>query len=256
MNKETQVQRLMDFLESPAYREDPDRLNDFLTTHPECRDAWEELQAGWHVVESTPLPAPPVGGSWQDIMNAHLAESHSPKTISITVPRWTLAAACGIIGLMIGLLWPRPQATDESMAAMIEELRQNQLAMQVLLLQSPNATERMRAVSMTTKFPPVEETKDAWFNALKEDPSINVRMAALDVLVRDESGKNKFRLLEAMKSQESPMMRMAMADLMLSWGIEAALPTLRKWKQDPYSPTALREHLSKIVYELSNLNQI
>lgn len=256
MNTDKQIEILMDFLESEQYRKDPDRLNEFLQQHPECRDAWEELRPGWTVLGEQELSVPPVAGSWEGVMTAYQAESRGSKTVTFTLPRWTIAAACGILGLAIGLLWPRSQAVDESMTAMIEELRQNQLAMQVLLLQSPNASERMRAVSMTREFPPEGKTRSAWLQALKEDPSINVRMAALDVLTRKDDEETRSLLLEAMSYQKSPMMRMAMADLMLEWRMTESLPILKNWLEEPTTPGPLKLQLRDIVEELTNNKQI
>lgn len=256
MNTDKHIQVLMDFLESEDYQRNPESLNEFLTQHPECRDAWEELRSGWTVLDQHELSAPPVGGSWEAVMKAYKAESTPARTITFTLPRWTIAAACGILGLAIGLLWPRSQPVDQSMAGMIEELRQNQLAMQVLLLQSPNASQRMKAVSMTREFPPEGSTRSAWVKALQEDPSINVRMAALDVLTRKDNEETRSLLLEAMRYQESPMMRMAMADLMLEWRMPESLPILKVWLEEASTPGPLKLQLRNIFEELTNNIQI
>lgn len=256
MNTDKHIEILMDFLESERYRKDPDSLNEFLELHPECSDAWEELRSGWTVLGEQELSVPPVAGTWEGVMTAYKAESRGSKTVTFTLPRWTIAAACGILGLAIGLLWPRSQPVDDSMAGMIEELRQNQLAMQVLLLQSPNASQRMKAVSMTREFPPEGDTRSAWLQALKEDPSINVRMAALDIIIRQDTKETRVQLLEAMSFQESPMMRMAMADLMLQWRMSAALPILNRWLEEPSTPEPLKLQLRNIFEELTNNKQI
>lgn len=256
MNNDKHIQVLMDFLESETYRKAPDSLNEFLDQHPECRDAWEELRSGWTVLGEKALSAPPVAGSWEEVMTAYKKETGGSKNITFTLPRWTIAAACGILGLAIGLLWPRSQPIDQSMTAMIEELRQNQLSMQVLLLQSPNASQRMKAVSMTREFPPEGDTRSAWLEALKEDPSINVRMAALDVLTRKDTEEIRSQLLEAMRYQDSPMMKMAMADLMLEWNVTEALPILEKWAGDASAPQALQLYVARIINELINNKQI
>lgn len=255
MNNDNHIQALMDFLESERYRNKPDSLNEFLTQHPECRDAWEELRSGWTVLEQHEPSVPPIGGSWESVMKAYKAESGPAKTITFTLPRWTIAAACGILGLAIGLLWPRSQPIDQSMTAMIEELRQNQLAMQVLLLQSPNASQRMKAVSMTREFPPEGNTRSAWVKALQEDPSINVRMAALDVLTRKDNEETRSLLLGAMTYQESPMMRMAMADLMLEWAMSESIPILKSWSEETSTPAPLKLQLRNVYEELTNNNQ-
>lgn len=256
MKNDKHIQVLMDFLESEDYQRNPESLNEFLEQHPGCREAWEELRPGWSVLEQHELSAPPIGGSWEAVMKAYKAESRPARTITFTLPRWTIAAACGILGLAIGLLWPRSQPIDQSMTAMIEELRQNQLAMQVLLLQSPNASQRMKAVSMTREFPPEGDTRSAWVKALQEDPSINVRMAALDVLTRKDNEETRSLLLEAMSHQESPMMRMAMADLMLEWRVSESVPIIRNWLEEATTPGPLKLQLRNIFEELTNNKQI
>lgn len=261
MNESHHTTLLMEFLASEAYLSGSQPIQEFLAEHPECRDSWLEIKAGWETMDKDVQQVPPVSGTFASVLKEYQQEKRpvsSAKTITFTIPRWTVAAACGILGLAIGLMWPKQSMTeqDQAVTSLMEELEQTQLAMQVLLLQSPNASERMRAVSMTKEYPPVGDTRNAWLRALEEDPSVNVRMAALDVLTRD--GRSEIlagQLLEAMAYQESPMMRLTMAELMTNWKIRESATIMETWLEDPFMPENLRMQIENILQDFSSNHQ-
>lgn len=261
MNESHHTTLLMEFLASEAYLSGRQSVQEFLAEHPECSDAWLEIKAGWETMDKDVQRIPAVRGSFTSVLEEYKQEQRpapSAKTITFTIPRWTIAAACGILGLAIGLMWPQQSMNpqDQAVTSLMEELEQTQLAMQVLLLQSPNASERMRAVSMTKEYPPVGDTRNAWLRALEEDPNVNVRMAALDVLTRDgKTDRLADQLLEAMPYQESPMMRLTMSELMTNWNIKEATPIMESWLEDPFMPANLRTQIEAILQEFSPNHQ-
>lgn len=243
-------EKLMDFLASEAYRSTPKSIEDFLRANPGCQPAWEEIQLGWELLGER--PAVPMMPNRLEELSVPRSGKRAEKaqTITLRLPRWNIAAGWVLLGLMVGLLWPR-SSYQEAIAQLSEELQQTRLTMQVLYLQSPDASQRMFAASLSQELPITDFTQEAWLQALEEDPSLSVRMAALDVLSRDKIGPSlKKRLIEAMAYQDSPMLRIEMAELAKHQKWSEALPQLQQWSADEFSPLPLLKALQNIIDHL------
>ena len=250
MNKEQYTERLMDFLASEAYAKDPRRLEAFLQENPACQSAWEDIAEGWEVLGNAREEVPMMPDRFL-ALDLPLAERSSPaKSITIQLPRWSVAATTLLLGLAVGLLWPRDDRSDE-ISQLTEELQKTRLSMQVLYLQSPDAGERIYAASLVEQQPLTAITTEAWLRVLQEDPSLSVRMAALDVLTREEiSQALQERIVASMAFQESPMLRIEMAEVAQGHQWTEAIPYLEKWIADPLSPPPLREALKRAITKL------
>lgn len=250
MNTEKHTELLMDFLVSDAYLQDPQRLNAFLQQNPACEPVWEEMKVGWDALD-TDVQVPLMPDRFEDFDLQQAERSTQKEAITIRIPRWSLAAATLLLGLAAGLLWPRADRSDE-ISLLTAELQKTRLSMQVLYLQSPDAGERMYAASLVDQLPMTEITTDAWLNVLQADPSLSVRMAALDVLTRKEiSNSLRKRLVLAMGAQDSPMLRIEMAELAQTHKWKEALPVLKHWQEDVNSPPPLKKALEKVISKLS-----
>jgi len=98
------------------------------------------------------------------------------------------------------------------------------------LLQDPSASQRIRAVAYTDEMSNVDrKVIDALFTTLNVDPNVNVRLAALEALVK-LSDKPQVRegLVRSISLQESPLMQSAMADAMVKLREKSSVESLQK----------------------------
>ncbi|MEL6589482.1 MAG: hypothetical protein AAFQ68_05350 [Bacteroidota bacterium] len=248
-------EKLMDYLASEAYQTAPESIEDFLQANPECRPEWEEIRLGWELLGDGPS-VPTMPNRFDELSVPRSGEKREKaKTITLQLPRWSIAAGWVILGLLAGLLWPRSNH-QEAIALLSEELQQTRLTMQVLYLQSPDASERMYAASLSQELPITDFTKEAWLLALEEDPSLSVRMAALDVLTREAIGPSlRQRLIESMEYQDSPMLRIEMAELAKNQNWTDALGQVRNWLKDELSPPPLQKALQEVINHLEQSNK-
>jgi len=146
------------------------------------------------------------------------------------IPRMTYAALILILGMVIGH-WIIPDKQFRSQAnLMMEEMQTMKKMMALTLFEQSNATDRLKAVSYTSELSqPDNRVLEALLNTLNNDPSVNVRLASLDALIQQiEREEVRTGLVQSISNQESPMVQIAIAELMINIQEKRAAPELRK----------------------------
>ncbi len=128
------------------------------------------------------------------------------------------AAACLLIGILIGDLWNPVSDRDEKIDLLSSEVTQMREVLMISLLQNESPVERLRAVNISQQIPETDNRLvEALLNTLNNDTNVNVRIAAINALV--DRGENPFvrkGLIESISSQTSPLVQIALADAMIT----------------------------------------
>jgi hypothetical protein len=120
------------------------------------------------------------------------------------------------------------------------------------LLEAPSASERLQGVSYGSRLDrPDTAVTAALVRAATEDPNVNVRLAAIEALAPVASQARVLSpLVEALPEQDSPMVQVALVDLLLASDGEAArracTELLRDESLDPDVRRHVRERLSAL----------
>jgi HEAT repeat protein len=127
-------------------------------------------------------------------------------------------AAVFLAGLLLGLHFPGRGANDvqvQQLAADVHDLRETML---ISLLDDVSAAERLRAVNISMEIAsPQDRVIDALVQTLRHDPSVNVRVAAVEALVRHGARPSvRQELVRAITRQPSPIVQVALADAMIA----------------------------------------
>jgi hypothetical protein len=151
-----------------------------------------------------------------------------------SLPRYAFSILLVSVGLIAGyLLHENKQSTIsynkqiESLSSQVSEMKQ---LMVLSLLENPSASQRLQAVSYTDEMSNVDlKIIDALFTTLNEDSNVNVRLAALESLVK-LSDKPKVRegLVRSISQQESPLMQSAIADVMVKLQEKSSVKSLQE----------------------------
>ena len=133
--------------------------------------------------------------------------------------QWAAAFGLLVIGLSAGLLFTNRGSSgngENEMAVLRAEIASMRQLVTLSLLNQESASERLRAVSFSRRLEdPQEQVLSALLTALDSDPSVNVRLAAIDALSRF-SGRApvKRRLLTSLSQQQSPLVQIELVDLL------------------------------------------
>jgi hypothetical protein len=230
-----------------------------LATCPLCAAEFEELGHTWEMLGDLPHRRVDSAGMRARFDAALEAYQHGskprrawPAGLSGYGLQFAAAAALLILGIALGRqLVPAP-AIDPQIAAMRDELRNMREIVTLSLLQQQSASERLRGVSYTSQIEqPDAQITAALLDALMHDPNDNVRLRTVDALKRFASHDAVRRgAVEALSRQTSPLIQMAVIELVLEVGGRDAAGALRQMSSDPMVDEAVRTRAAQGLAQL------
>ena len=133
-------------------------------------------------------------------------------------------------------------------AEMQQELQAMHRSVSLSLLDHQSASERLRGVEWTARAEPDERVVAALLAAVQRDPSVNVRLAAIEALGplvdRPAVGGELLRTLEG---DAPPIVRVSAAELLLAGGVAGAGPAVERMLDGSDLDPAVQEHLRAIM---------
>jgi hypothetical protein len=252
------TQNEIDSDEQPALRQ-------HLETCAECNAEMAALGSLWERLADIPAPEPSqaLNVRWQSTLES-LIPSNKPvsRTWSFanlwpSSPVWqaAVAVACLLIGLLAGTNLPR---RNKEIARLHEEIASTREMVALSLLQQQSATERLRGVDYTGRMHTMEpEVVSALTEAVAHDPSVNVRLAALDALSNIALSKASGSpgvlqsLTQSLPRQDSPMVQAALIDYLVEARDRKALGALRQLAAQPDVNPAVLERTHFALQQLS-----
>ena len=119
---------------------------------------------------------------------------------------------------------------EKSMSQTAGEVREMKEMVALNLLNQPLSTDRLRAVNLVQEWQDVnQEVASALLKTLNTDPTVNVRLVTVETLANftDNPGVRQ-GLIRSISRQESPLVQLALAELMAGLSEQEALPQLNK----------------------------
>ncbi|MBO6792497.1 MAG: HEAT repeat domain-containing protein [Balneolaceae bacterium] len=149
----------------------------------------------------------------------------------ITGPKLAYAFVLLIIGGFIGSTIGNNNDQLEQLSGELESMRQ---MMMISMLEGPSASDRLRAVNISSQ---LAETDDRAIRALlftlNNDPSENVRIQTIEALARwGNQDVVREGLIKSITRQESDLVIVALADVMVELGLQQAAGEFEKLKNE------------------------
>lgn len=165
---------------------------------------------------------------------------------------WTPSGSFGLTTLVIGLFGGYlinqflPNKDVKELSATISEMKE---MMMLSLLEKESATERLKAVSLTSNIEQASErVTDALIKVLNTDPNVNVRLATLEALMAYASNPEvRIELVKSIASQNSPLVQLALAELMVALHEKSSVNELKKIIEGKTTPIEVREKLKESI---------
>jgi hypothetical protein len=241
-------------------------LKQHLAECGECRAEMVGLSAMWDRLGDLPAPEPSraLDVRWQATLESVIAQSGLANDARSAAPKWNwaslwprsfawqaaIAAACLVAGLVAGLLMPRQ---DREIARLRDEVTSTREMVALSLLQQQSATQRLRGVDYSGRMPRLEpEIISALIQAVNQDPSVNVRLAAIDALGKAAgSGGVLASLAQSLHGQDSPMVQAALIDYLVDARDRQAVGALEQFAKQPNLDPSVLQRAHYAVQELS-----
>jgi hypothetical protein len=242
--KEQLAEYLSGNLEGPAR----EKFVSHLEQCARCQAEVEELGALWRSLDFLPSAQPSIAmrGRFNEMLEAYRfgqAEALQKEAAKSNVrqmpqPRfawWQIgAAACALLALgaaagHYGLPEQHTAVTPEvsQLRGEVESMRQ---LVTLSLLQQQSAGARLRGVTYSYQMDrPDPEVEKALLFAVSHDANVNVRLSAVDALQKYAHNPQVSKaLVDAIEPQDSPLVQIALIDLLVDAKEGSVIPELRK----------------------------
>jgi len=169
------------------------------------------------------------------------------------------SAALLVIGLFAGGHFGvgAGSGNGRSQADEVAELHKEMTGMRQLvvlsMLQQQSASERLQGVSYSQREEQLDpQVTAALLHTLRYDGSVDVRLAALNALSKHASQPQvRAGVLDAMQTQQSPLVQVALIDQLLEWRSPEAAKQLRSFEQTPNLNPTVKQRAEWAVSKLN-----
>ena len=162
------------------------------------------------------------------------------------------ALALLVIGFMAGTYVNRSRTDSSELAALHHELTSTRQLVALSMLQQQSASDRLQGVSWSRRIDSDPQILDALMHTLRYDSSVDVRLAALDALRRyTDQQPIRTRIEDSFSHQQSPLVQIALVDLMVDLRDPGAVQKLKTIQQTPNLNPAVRQRVEWGIHQLS-----
>ena len=164
---------------------------------------------------------------------------------------WSVALLA--IGVYAGLQVAGSESHLQELQAMQSELASMKQLVVLSMLQQQSASARLEGVTWSTRDQQLDpQVLSALLHTLHYDASVDVRLAALDALSRHGQQPQVHKaILDSLQQQQSPLVQVALIDLLLEWRDPDAPQRLQAFQQAPNLNPTVRQ---RVEWAKSKLN--
>ena len=233
-----------------------------------CREELQGLSETWarlRVLDEEARPSPALRARFYTMLEAYPRDP-LPESKQVVGERplvrwweWALRPAAALLILAAGVALgarlksgpanPPPEADLARMGKEIASLRQQ---VSLALINQTSAGERLRGVALVSQ---VQHPDPSLLNSLLDlvdgDPNVNVRLSAVEALfLFGPHPEIRERLTRSLAKQTSPLVQIAVIDLLVASREKQAAEALRQLIQDQRIRPEVREHAESGIKQL------
>lgn len=170
---------------------------------------------------------------------------------NVLIPRLAFSAVLIIGGFIGGYLF-NGSAENSDVSSLTQEVSDLKEMVMLSLLEKESATDRLKAVSLTSEMDQAsQKVTSALIQTLNQDGNVNVRLAALDALrpyVEDSNVREA--LVRSIADQNSPLVQVALAQLMVELQEKKSVKEFQKLLQDKNTPEEIKKRIEESIQVL------
>jgi hypothetical protein len=245
-------------------------LRDHLLSCPSCREEFAELSDTWArlgiLPEEQPGPelrrdfyrrlesyqkelAPGQRVEWRQKLIRFLPQRH----FHAPALRWAAAMLIVALGFGAGFFTGAAKKPDHGqLTTLNREVNSLKQQVSLALLSQPSASARLQGLAMTSDLPdPDPLLLKTLLDTLNNDPSVNVRLSAIDALyLYADREPVRIALTLSLPRQTSPLVQIALIDLMVSLKEKRAAVALKKLLEDKKIIPEVRERANSGISQM------
>ncbi len=263
MNREEFESRMMDFLTGAMSDKEREFWQDWLNSHPAERQEVMDQMTLWQQMDSLPSPVPSkqMDTTFYTMLKEQPAHrSRNPLRgleqlfTSSWIPRMAIGALLLGAGLALGYFF-HPGVSEPAVPA-VQITRSEQSGTEnepiLTLLDEPEVSRRLLGVNEVGKSGSVDEKViGALLETLNKDSNVNVRLAAIEALSHYvEIEQVRTGLVESIVQQDSPIVQVTLASLMVALQEKKSVPHFRKLILTESLDTTVKKKLEMTINQI------
>jgi hypothetical protein len=148
--------------------------------------------------------------------------------------QFALALFFLVIGIGIGNFFQAPAQKGREIVSLRQENQEVRQQLAISLLNQSSSSQRLKGLTFSSHLEnPDSEILQTLLNTLNTDPNVNVRLSAVDALyLFSDHPLVREGLIQSLQKQTSPMVQLALIDLMVQIREKQAVRSLKQLLQD------------------------
>ena len=261
MEKEKLEGLLIDYIDNKLNSVDRHMVEQEIVRNADAYKLYEELKEVMHVMDKSARlePSAKLKANFEDLLKAEIAESRSSKTIFFQPVFYRVAAAVAllILGGAIGFYISKQH--DQRIVKLEKEMEENRKQMEstrqmmAMLGNDESASQRIQGVKVALTMERADdEIVKALVKAMNEDPSSNVRLAALDALSNFLAEPQvRKELIRSLSMQKDPIVQINLIQLLVRMKEKGVVNDLQKIVDDEGTIKAVKDEAYSGILRLS-----
>ena len=270
MNCQEIRNKIPDLLNNGLDATEASRLRDHLLSCPVCQEEFQELSETWTRlgILAEEQPGPELRRDFYRALESYQKElaprqqTEWRQRFVRLLPRWPLrvpalglAAAALIVVLGFGagfFIGSGKKTTAEQVTVLNREVDNLKQQVSLSLLSQPSASARLQGLAMTSRLQdPAPSLITALLETLNNDSSVNVRLSVVDSLyLFADREEVRAALTASLSRQTSPLVQIALIDLMVSLKEKRAAVALKKLLGDKKIIPEVRERAQSGISQM------
>jgi hypothetical protein len=244
-----------DYLSETLDHQVKSRIDEHTLSCVDCRRKIDALALVWSKMEGLPEeePGPVIRTRFYTMLEAYNhGINNAPQRVSMferlnerlrtwwprqPVFQFGVTAIFLFVGLTVGLWVNTASHSTGELERLNQEMTEMRQLVTLSLLNQPTASERLRGVYMGRDIPePDDRYLAALVTALNSDPSVSVRLAAVDALQRySDSSEVRTDLVASLPRQTSPLVQISLIDTLVRLREKQAIDAFKTIADNPRS---------------------
>lgn len=252
---------IIDFLSGNLSEEKQQEFEQFLVENPAQQKEFDIAKTFWNASEEVPEPTAAMDMRFYSMLNSEEKKEEKisffkqvenffigsfPKQLAYTLAILT-------VGFFVGNGFNSEKTPSEDKVEVAKQETENVRSQLVLtLLEQPSANQRLQAVNEVNKLNSVTETVlKALFSTLNNDDNVNVRLSAVEALKKyTDIPLVREGLIKSIIHQNSPMVQMELADLMVFLQEKKSVKSFKKLLKEGDVNAAAKEKMEESILSI------
>lgn len=254
---------MMEYLSGELAENQQREFENYLKEHPKHKEEFNSFSDTWQRIDKieVPISTEKMDTTFFDMLNDEIQkkERKIPSWIqnlqsifgAIKKPQFAFGMVLLALGLCIGYFFSSNPTNGTIKEVFVSNNETEEVRGQLVLtlLDQPSANKRLLGVSEAAKLNDANERIiEALFKTLNNDPNINVRLVAIESLVKYvETPEVRMGLVKSIALQDSPLVQLALADLMVALQEKTSIESMKKLLEKPDIDTTVKRKLEESI---------